>query len=151
MIAGYRSKDSPSMEWLHRVRAEHYRKTRGLPLEAWLHPVDAETVARGLRRIGLRARGGHGKKQRVRSHGNHVKIGYTKDAMPRKIVRQRDILGGRPILEGTRISVDLILRMVAGGMTVDEIAAQYRHLTKADIQGALEYAAKRFERARVRV
>ncbi len=112
------------MEWLHRVRAEHYRKTRGLPLEAWLHPVDAETVARGLRRLGLRARVGHGKKQRVRSRRNHVKIRYTKDAMPRKIVCKRDVLGGRPILEGTRISVDLILRMVAGGMTVEAISCQ---------------------------
>ena len=139
------------MEWIHRVRAEHYRKTRGLPFETWLHPVDVENVARALRRLGLRARVGPGKKQRVRSRRRYVKIRYTKDAMPRKIVRKRDVLGGRPILEGTRISVDLILRMVAGGMTVDEIAAQYRHLTKEDIQGALEYAAERFERARVRV
>ena len=71
--------------------------------------------------------------------------------MTKKVVRKKDVLGGRPILEGTRISVDLILRMVAGGMTVGEIAAQYPHLTKDDIQAALEYAAKRFERARVRV
>jgi uncharacterized protein (DUF433 family) len=71
--------------------------------------------------------------------------------MPRKIVRKKDVLGGRPVLEGTRISVDLILRMIAGGMSVDQIAAQYAHLTKDDIQAALEYAADRFERARVRV
>lgn len=71
--------------------------------------------------------------------------------MARKIIRNRDVLGGRPILEGTRISVDLILRMVAGGMAVDEIAAQYPHVTKDDIQAAIEYAARRFERARVRV
>ncbi len=66
-------------------------------------------------------------------------------------MRKKDVLGGRPVLEGTRISVDLILRMIAGGMTVDEIAAQYSHLTKEDIQAALRYAAERFERPRVRV
>jgi len=70
--------------------------------------------------------------------------------MAKKIVRKKDVLGGRPILEGTRISVDLILRMVAGGMTIAEIAAQYSHLTKDDVQAALEYAAEQFER-RVRV
>jgi uncharacterized protein (DUF433 family) len=71
--------------------------------------------------------------------------------MPKKVVQHPGILGGRPVLEGTRISVDLILRMVAGGMTVDEIAAQYPHVTKDDIQTALEYAAQRFERARLKV
>lgn len=71
--------------------------------------------------------------------------------MPKKIIRNPAILGGRPVLEGTRISVDLILRMVAGGMTVDEIAAQYPHVNKDDIQAALEYAAERFERARLKV
>ncbi len=71
--------------------------------------------------------------------------------MARKIVRNPAILGGRPILEGTRISVDLVLRMVAGGMTVEEIAAQYPHVTKSDVQAALEYAAQRFERARLKV
>lgn len=71
--------------------------------------------------------------------------------MPKRIVRNPSVLGGRPVLEGTRISVDLILRMVAGGMTVEEIAAQYPHVTKDDIQTALEYAAQRFERARLQV
>ncbi len=67
--------------------------------------------------------------------------------MPRKIVRDPAILGGRPILEGTRISVGLILRMGAGGMMVEEIAAQYPHVTKSDVQAALDYAAQHFERA----
>ena len=71
--------------------------------------------------------------------------------MPKKIVRYKGVLGGRPVLEGTRMSVDLLLRMVAGGMTVAEIVAQYPHLTEGDVQAALEYAAQRFERARLRV
>lgn len=71
--------------------------------------------------------------------------------MPKKIVHNPDVLGGRPVLEGTRISVDLVLRMVAGGMTVEEIAGQYPHVNKEDIQAALEYAAQRFERARLKV
>ena len=76
---------------------------------------------------------------------------YTTVKMTRKIVCKKDVLGGRPLIEGTRISIDLILRMVAGGMTIDEIAAQYPHITRDDVQAALEYAADQFERPRVRV
>ncbi len=45
-----------SLEWIHRVREEAYRKTKGLPLEAWLRPADPEKAARACRRLGLRAR-----------------------------------------------------------------------------------------------
>ncbi|MBI4278424.1 MAG: DUF433 domain-containing protein [Armatimonadetes bacterium] len=71
--------------------------------------------------------------------------------MVKKVVRDPAVLGGKPILEGTRISVAFVLRVIAGGMTVDEIVAQYPHLTKEDVQNALEYAAKRFDQARLRV
>jgi len=46
----------PSLEWIHRVREEHYKKTRRLPLEAWLKPVDPEKTAERTRRMGLRVR-----------------------------------------------------------------------------------------------
>lgn len=81
----------------------------------------------------------------------HSPIRYTCFVMPKKIVHNPAILGGRPVLNGTRISVDLILRMVAGGMTIEEIAGQYPHVTKEDIQAALEYAAQRFERTPLKV
>jgi hypothetical protein len=43
-----------SLEWIHRVREEHYRRTKDLPLEAWLHPVDPEKAAQASRRLGLK-------------------------------------------------------------------------------------------------
>ncbi len=45
-----------SLEWIHRVREEAYRKTKKLPLEAWLRPVDPEKAGRACRRLGLRVR-----------------------------------------------------------------------------------------------
>ncbi len=45
-----------SLRWLHRVRERHYKKTKALPLKAWLQPVDARTVAEACRRMGLNVR-----------------------------------------------------------------------------------------------
>jgi uncharacterized protein (DUF433 family) len=52
------------------------------------------------------------------------------------------ILGGKPIIRGTRISVQLILEWIASGATRDDILRQHAHLTAADVEQALEYAAE---------
>ncbi|MCJ7625924.1 MAG: DUF433 domain-containing protein [Anaerolineaceae bacterium] len=48
---------------------------------------------------------------------------------------------GKPIIRGTRITVEQILRKLAGGMTIDEIIGDHPNLTRADILAATEYAA----------
>jgi uncharacterized protein (DUF433 family) len=48
---------------------------------------------------------------------------------------------GRPVITGTRVSVDLVLGKLAGGMTYDEIVREY-DLTVGDILACLDYAAK---------
>jgi len=52
------------------------------------------------------------------------------------------ILGGKPIIKGTRISVQFILELLSAGMEIDEILEQYPHLQREDILAALDYAAK---------
>jgi len=47
---------------------------------------------------------------------------------------------GKPVIKGTRIPVYLIVELVAQGLTYEEILQDYPHLTKRDIQNALEYA-----------
>lgn len=59
----------------------------------------------------------------------------------RRIIANKEILGGKPIIKGTRISVEFILELLASGATVDEILKDYSHLTKEDIHACLEYAA----------
>ena len=49
---------------------------------------------------------------------------------------------GKPVIRGTRISVEQILRLLAKGLTFEEILKDYPHLTKEDIVVALIYAAK---------
>ena len=58
-----------------------------------------------------------------------------------RIVSNPAILGGKPIVRGTRISVELILEWVASGATRDEILRKHPHLSAADVEQALAYAA----------
>ncbi len=47
---------------------------------------------------------------------------------------------GKPVIKGTRVTVDLILGKLAGGMTYEEVMAEY-DLAREDILAALRYAA----------
>lgn len=58
------------------------------------------------------------------------------------IVRNPEIMQGKPIIKGTRITVELIIRKLSGGYTVEETLLMYPHLNKAQILAALEYAAE---------
>ena len=59
------------------------------------------------------------------------------------------ILRGKPIIQGTRISVELILELLAGNWSFADILSQYPQLKKADILASLGYSAKRFKREEI--
>jgi uncharacterized protein (DUF433 family) len=61
-----------------------------------------------------------------------------------KIVVNPRILGGKPIIEGTRISVEFILDLLASDVSEEEILKDYPHLTKDDIHACLRYAARSY-------
>lgn len=61
-----------------------------------------------------------------------------------KIVVNPKILGGKPIIEGTRISVEFILEMLASEISEEEILDDYPHLSKDDIHACLRYAARSY-------
>jgi uncharacterized protein (DUF433 family) len=58
-----------------------------------------------------------------------------------RITAHPDILGGKACIRGMRISVSLIVNLVANGMSVQEIVDEYLDLEPEDIQQALRYAA----------
>lgn len=58
------------------------------------------------------------------------------------IVFDPDVLGGKPIIAGSRISVQLILEWVAGGASVQDIVSKFPQLTAEGVQEALLYAAQ---------
>jgi uncharacterized protein (DUF433 family) len=58
------------------------------------------------------------------------------------IISRPDVLFGKPAIEGTRISVELIMERIASGRTVDNILASYPHLTRDQVHAALAHAAQ---------
>jgi uncharacterized protein (DUF433 family) len=66
-------------------------------------------------------------------------------SVPDRIRLDPKIMGGKPCIKGTRITVGLVVGLVAGGRTPDEILAAYPDLTREDISAALTYAAWRAE------
>ncbi len=58
-----------------------------------------------------------------------------------RIVSDPAILGGKPVIKGTRTSVEFLLELFASGATRHEILEAYPHLTPEDIEEALRYAA----------
>lgn len=62
--------------------------------------------------------------------------------MEKRIVINPKVMVGKPVISGTRIPVEMIVRLLAQGMTVQEILDDYPNLKKEDIKAALEYVAK---------
>jgi len=58
-----------------------------------------------------------------------------------RITFNPDILGGKACIRGMRISVSLVVNLIANGMTPAEIIYEYPDLETEDIQQALRYAA----------
>ena len=62
--------------------------------------------------------------------------------MTERIIIDEKILAGKPIIKGTRISVEFILVLLSSGMSMQEIIKEYPHLKREDILAAFTYAAK---------
>ena len=59
-----------------------------------------------------------------------------------RIVSNPTILGGKPIIRGTRISVEMVMEWIASGASRDDILKSYPHLSTEDVQQVTSYAAQ---------
>ncbi len=59
-----------------------------------------------------------------------------------RIVCNPNILGGKPIIRGTRVSVQFLLELLGAGMSISEILEEYSHLEREDILAVIRYAAQ---------
>ena len=59
-----------------------------------------------------------------------------------RITLDPNVMVGKPVIRGTRIPVELIVRMLAQGVPEEEILKEYPRLQPADIRAALTYAAE---------
>jgi uncharacterized protein (DUF433 family) len=63
------------------------------------------------------------------------------------LIEMRDgVRGGKPCFVGTRIAVYDVLEYLAGGMSAEQIVADFPELTDAHVRAALEFAARRERR-----
>lgn len=58
----------------------------------------------------------------------------------KRIVTNPKVLQGKPVIEGTRISVAFVLELLAAGMDVDAVHDEYPELMREDILAAINYA-----------
>jgi uncharacterized protein (DUF433 family) len=59
-----------------------------------------------------------------------------------RIVINPQIMVGKPVIQGTRVPVELIVRMLTQGIPESELLKEYPRLQPADIRAALAYAAQ---------
>ncbi len=65
-----------------------------------------------------------------------------------KIITDPKIMLGKPVVAGTRITVEQILRLLAQKLTIKDILEDFPQLKEADIKKAVEFAAKQVSRTK---
>ena len=70
----------------------------------------------------------------------------TKDQeLLERITVNPKVMVGKPVIKGTRLTVEYILNLLAHGATVIEIISEYKGLTQDDIQACILFATKSLE------
>ena len=67
---------------------------------------------------------------------------YERRAMAHeRIELNPDVMGGKPVIRGTRVPVEVVLRKLGAGMTIEEVIADHPRLAADDIRAAQAFAA----------
>jgi len=59
-----------------------------------------------------------------------------------RITLDPNILVGKPIIRGTRVSVEFVVDLLGRGWTVEQVLREYDHLQPQDVQACLAYASE---------
>jgi uncharacterized protein (DUF433 family) len=62
--------------------------------------------------------------------------------MSERISIKPDVCNGRPVIRGTRITVQTILEFLAAGDSIEDVLQEYPRLTRTDVQACLDYASR---------
>ncbi|MEO7539909.1 MAG: DUF433 domain-containing protein [Pyrinomonadaceae bacterium] len=66
----------------------------------------------------------------------------TDEQLLERITTNQNVILGKPVIRGTRLTVEFILNLLAHGSTAEEILGEYQGLALEDIQGCLLYATR---------
>ncbi|MBK5295280.1 MAG: DUF433 domain-containing protein [Acidobacteriia bacterium] len=69
----------------------------------------------------------------------------TDEQLLERITVSRNVMAGKPVIKGTRLTVDYILGLLAHGSTAAEILEEYQGLTSEDLHACLLFATKSLE------
>ena len=69
----------------------------------------------------------------------------TENQLLERITLNPKVMVGKPVIKGTRLTVEYILRLLAQGASFSEILGEYEGLTEQDIQACLLFATKSLE------
>ncbi len=69
----------------------------------------------------------------------------TEEKLLGRITIDPKVMVGKPVIRGTRLTVDFMLSLLAHGASHQEILEEYEALTEADIQACLLFASKSLE------
>ena len=65
-----------------------------------------------------------------------------------RITTDANVMLGKPVIQGTRLTVELILERLASGCTLEQLVASYPGITAEDVQACLAYVAEAVEHCR---
>ncbi len=69
----------------------------------------------------------------------------TDEQLLERITLDQKVMVGKPVIRGTRLTVEYVLNLLAHGAMVADILEEYEGLTQEDIQACLLFAAKALE------
>jgi len=66
----------------------------------------------------------------------------TDQELLQRIVMNQQVMVGKPVIKGTRLTVEYLLNLLAHGTTFEEILDEYSELTREDIRACILFATK---------
>jgi uncharacterized protein (DUF433 family) len=62
--------------------------------------------------------------------------------MSGRISIKPDVCNGKPVIRGTRVTVQTVLEFLAAGDSIEDVLEEFPKLTRADVQACLDYASR---------
>jgi len=69
----------------------------------------------------------------------------SENQLLQRITVNPKVMVGKPVIRGTRLTVEFVLNLLANGAAIDEILKEYEGLSKQDIQACILFAKKSLE------
>jgi uncharacterized protein (DUF433 family) len=66
-----------------------------------------------------------------------------------RITSSPDVMMGKPVVRGTRLTVEHLLEELSGGLSIEELIASHPRLTEDDVRAALAFAAESVRMERI--